>query len=248
MKNLYAIIGYPLSHSFSPGYFNDKFEHEQIAGSKYIALPLENIEELPKHFNAHPNLKGMNVTLPYKQTVMNYLDELSASAEAIGAVNTIQFKDGKRIGHNTDVIGFESSLKELLKDAKLEGLKALVLGVGGAAKAVYYVLNEMHIPFQRISRSRTKGDLAYSDIDENMMEEYSLIINTTPLGMSPNIDVAPNLPYSSLSPQHYLYDLVYNPEETLFLKHGKKQGAATMNGLNMLYLQAEAAWEIWQSN
>ncbi|MEM1327356.1 MAG: shikimate dehydrogenase [Bacteroidota bacterium] len=245
VKNLYALIGYPLSHTFSPPYFNEKFERESIADSHYIAMPLSTIEELPEQLDRYSNLKGMNVTLPYKQSVMAYLDEHSDGAQRIGAVNTIQFKDGKRIGHNTDAIGFESSLKELIQNVQQPLLRALVLGNGGAAQAVYYVLDKLNIPYQKVSRSRQKGDLIYSDINEGVILGHSLIINTTPLGMSPHINTAPDLPYHALHAGHYLYDLVYNPEETLFLQQGKKQGASIMNGLKMLYLQAEAAWKIW---
>jgi shikimate dehydrogenase len=245
VKHLYALIGYPLSHTFSPPYFNEKFEREGIANSHYIAMPISSIEELPTKWEQYPNLKGMNVTLPYKQSVIAYLDELSEGAQRIGAVNTIQFKDGKRIGHNTDAIGFEESLKELIGATKKPLLRALVLGNGGAAQAIFYVLEKLNIPYQKVSRSRQKGDLIYTDINEGVILGHSLIINTTPLGMSPHINTAPDLPYHALNAGHYLYDLVYNPEKTLFLQQGKKQGASIMNGLKMLYLQAEASWRIW---
>ncbi|MEN0046990.1 MAG: shikimate dehydrogenase [Bacteroidota bacterium] len=245
IEKLYAIIGYPLSHSFSPTYFTQKFERDGILNSAYIAMPIASIEELPAKLEAHPNLRGMNVTLPYKQQVMQYLDEIDEGAATIGAVNTIRFRDGKRKGFNTDAIGFEVSLKELLGEVKYSNLKALVLGSGGASKAVNYVLGKMGIEYQLVSRHAEKGDLTYEDITSKILKVHQLIINTTPLGMSPKVDTAPDLPYDALTAEHYLYDLVYNPEETLFLKNGKKQGAAIMNGLKMLYLQAEAAWEIW---
>ena len=245
IKNLYAIIGYPLSHSFSPTYFTQKFERENIPSSAYIAMPIASIKELPAKLEANPNLRGMNVTIPYKQEVMQYLDELDEGAAIIGAVNTIRFRDGKRKGFNTDAIGFEVSLKELLGTIDYSSLKALVLGSGGASKAVNYVLEKMRIKYQLVSRHAEKGDLTYEDITSEVIKKHQLIINTTPLGMSPKVDTAPDLPYDALGSEHYLYDLVYNPEETLFVKNGKKQGASTMNGLKMLYLQAEAAWEIW---
>ncbi|MEL6719798.1 MAG: shikimate dehydrogenase [Bacteroidota bacterium] len=246
IENLYALIGYPLSHSFSPTYFTEKFEREHIPSSAYIAMPIESITELPEKLSTHSNLQGMNVTIPYKQQVMQYLDEIDEGASVIGAVNTIRFRDGRLKGFNTDAMGFELSLKELLGSVDYASLKALVLGSGGAAKAVNYVLWEMGIEYLLVSRNPEKGDIIYQDITPAILEEYHLIVNTTPLGMSPNIDTAPDLPYEALTAKHYLYDLVYNPEETLFLKFGKKQGASTMNGLKMLYLQAEAAWKIWQ--
>lgn len=245
IENLYALIGYPLSHTFSPTYFTQKFEREGIPNSSYIAMPIASIEELPAQLEANPNLRGMNVTIPYKQKVMQYLDEIEEGAAAIGAVNTIRFRGGKRKGFNTDVTGFEVSLKELLGKIEYSNLKALVLGSGGASKAVNYVLGKMGIEYQLVSRHIEKGDLTYSDITPQTLQEHHLIVNTTPLGMSPKVDTAPDLPYDALTSEHYLYDLVYNPEETLFLRNGKKQGASIMNGLNMLYLQAEASWEIW---
>ncbi|MEM9885189.1 MAG: shikimate dehydrogenase [Bacteroidota bacterium] len=247
INNLYAIIGYPLSHSFSPKYFNTKFENEQIPSSAYIALPIENIDLLPKKLAAHPNLRGMNVTLPYKQEVFKYLDEIDEGATAIGAVNTIKISEGKLKGYNTDAIGFEISLKALLGEIDYSQINALVLGSGGAAKAVNYVLNRMGITYQVVSRSKGKADLTYEDITARMLQKHQLIVNTTPLGMTPKVDTAPKLPYEAMDAQHYLYDLVYNPAETLFLKKGKNQGAAIKNGLEMLHLQAEAAWEIWNA-
>jgi len=245
IENLYAIIGYPLSHSFSPTYFTQKFEREGISNSAYIAMPIANIEKLPEKIAANPNLRGMNVTLPYKQQVMQYLDEIDEGAATIGAVNTIRFREGKLKGFNTDAIGFEISLKELLGNMDYSNLKALVLGSGGASKAVGYVLEKMEIDYLLVSRNTEKGDLTYEDIKPQLLNEYHLVINTTPVGMSPKTNTAPQIPYDALHSKHYLYDLVYNPKETLFLKNGKNQGASTMNGLKMLYLQAEAAWGIW---
>ncbi|MEM9848263.1 MAG: shikimate dehydrogenase [Bacteroidota bacterium] len=245
VKNLYAIIGYPLSHSFSPKYFTTKFEREQIPDSAYIALPIENIHQLPNLLQTYPNLRGLNVTLPYKQAVFEYLDEVDEGAATIGAVNTINIRDGQLKGYNTDAIGFEVSLKELLGGAANTQIKALVLGSGGAAKAVNYVLGQMGIAYQVVSRTAEKGDLTYEKITPDALQAHTLIVNTTPLGMHPNVNFAPNLPYEALRQEHFLYDLVYNPSETLFLKNGKDRGAAIMNGLKMLHLQAEAAWEIW---
>jgi len=200
------------------------------------------MDELPDKLKIYTNLKGLNVTIPYKQDVIRYLDEVDKSASSIGAVNTVKIKDNRLIGYNTDTIGFEVSLKELINH---NPLNALVLGSGGASKAVSYVLNKMNIPYKLVSRHKTKGDLTYQDLDANTFSQYRLIINTTPLGMSPKINYAPDLPYELIDGTYYLYDLIYNPVETLFIKNGKKRGASTMNGLKMLYLQAEAAWKIW---
>lgn len=243
IDNLYALIGYPLSHSFSPKYFTNKFRKEDIRNSQYIAMPIQTIDELPKKLQQYTNLKGLNVTIPYKQQVIKYLDDIDESAASIGAVNTVKIIDGRLIGYNTDTIGFEISLKELIDNNY--SIKALILGSGGASKAVSYVLKNMDIPYKLVSRSKTKGDLTYQDLNTNMFSQYQLIINTTPLGMSPKINIAPQLPYEIINESYYLYDLIYNPEETLFIKNGKKRGASTMNGLKMLYLQAEAAWDIW---
>lgn len=247
MTKLYGLIGYPLSHSFSKGYFAQKFEQEQIENVRYENFPIEKMEKLPSLFKSQPNLLGLNVTIPYKKAVIPYLDELSDSAAAIGAVNTIKVADGKRFGFNTDEIGFRKSLLELLATYpnEIHELNALVLGTGGAAKAIIYVLDQLNIQYKIVSRSSNKGDLTYEQVKESTLKNHLLIINTTPLGMYPNIDAAPILPYAALSNQHFLYDLVYNPRETLFLKYGRAQEAKVMNGLKMLHLQAEASWKIW---
>ncbi|MCB0586144.1 MAG: shikimate dehydrogenase [Phaeodactylibacter sp.] len=247
--HLYGLIGYPLSHSFSKRYFNEKFHREQKEGYYYELFPLKQISELPGLLNAHPNLQGLNVTIPYKQQVMDYLDELDAGAAAAGAVNTIKVADGRLTGFNTDVYGFEWSLRQFLGGSGVEvaGLKALVLGTGGAAKAVVYVLEKMGIGFQVVSRSKKPQGLIYRELDETLMEEHRLIINTTPLGMSPQVAACPEIPYQYISRHHLLYDLVYNPEETAFMARGRQRGAVAQNGLQMLYLQAEKAWEIWNS-
>ena len=236
----FGLIGYPITHSFSPGYFSKKFESEGIHDARYDLYPLERIEQ----FDELRNLKGLNVTIPYKESVIPFLDELSREAAEIGAVNTIKFDQGKKKGYNTDIYGFEHSLLPLMKDKKIE--QALVLGTGGAAKAVWFVLDKLNIPFRKVSR--TKGDITYEQIDGRDIEASHLIVNTTPLGMSPNEDRYPSLPYESISSEHILYDLIYNPEKTLFLRKGGALGAITKNGLEMLQLQADKAWQIWNSN
>jgi len=242
-----GLIGYPLSHSFSKKYFGKKFEKENIAGYHYELFPISSIEELPKLIESQPNLLGLNITIPYKQVALPYLDTISEEAKKVGAVNTIKFATGQLKGYNTDVYGFEISLRKLLATATIpfQEMNGLVLGTGGAAKAVVYVLEKLGITPQLVSRSAKAGQITYDDIDAKCMAEHQVIVNTTPLGMSPKIDAAPDLPYEHLSDQHFLYDLVYNPEVTKFLQMGLNHHAQIMNGLEMLYLQAEKSWSIW---
>lgn len=236
---LFGLIGFPLSHSFSKGFFTEKFSREQIPCCTYENFPIPDISAFPALWEENPALEGLNVTIPYKQAVIPYLDELSDAAKAIGAVNCIR-REGKRlVGHNTDVLGFGRSLKPLLK---AHHTQALVLGTGGAALAVKYVLKDFNIAFSEISRS---GPLTYEAVTPGMMASHTLIVNTTPLGMYPNVDAAPPLPYEVAGPEHLFYDLVYNPPETLFMQKGMAQGAVAKNGHEMLILQAEASWEIW---
>jgi len=246
-KRQFTLIGYPLSHSFSEKYFTQKFEREKIPNHTYSLSPLTSIEEFPKLIAANPNLVGLNVTIPYKEQVIPYLDEISEEAQAIGAVNTIKVEHGKLKGYNTDVYGFETSLLNFLQkeNKKITVENALVLGTGGAAKAVVFILKKLGIDPILVSRRQKSGDLTYSDLDTPIFEECRLIVNTTPLGMLPNLDSFPDLPYNRLNKNFFLYDLVYNPEKTVFLKRGESQKAAIMNGLEMLHLQAEKSWEIW---
>ena len=243
MKQL-GLIGYPLEHSFSKKYFTEKFKREGLPDWSYELYPIENISDL-KFLIANPNLKGLNVTIPHKQAILPYLNGMDETAKAIGAVNTIKISrtenEVRLIGYNTDCMGFEQSLLPLLKHYHK---KALVLGTGGAAKAVRYVLNKLGIEYKTVSSSN-KGNLSYNDLNENIITDHHVIINTTPLGMYPHVNSCPDLPYSALSHQHLLYDLVYNPLETVFLTKGKQYGAATKNGLEMLQLQADAAWSIF---
>ncbi len=245
-SKLYGLIGFPLSHSFSQKYFTEKFEKEKIQNGAYKNFPLEKIEDFPQLLKAHPNLSGINVTIPYKEKVIPYLDELSPAAKEIGAVNTIKFKDGKLIGFNTDVIGFENSLQELISKSNTNPTAALILGTGGAAKAIAYVLAKNQIKFDYVSRKKGAHKLTYEELDRPKMDSIQLIVNTTPLGTYPITHRCPPISYNQLTDKHLLFDLVYNPEKTVFLKMGESQKCATQNGYQMLVLQAEASYEIWQ--
>lgn len=239
---LFGLIGYPLSHSFSKRYFTQKFESEKI-DAQYENYPLKAIEEFPALIKNY-NLSGINVTIPYKQDVIPYLDSMSEEAKKIGAVNTIQIRDGKLKGNNTDCYGFEQSLLPFLKPSHKH---ALVLGTGGASKAVVFVLDKLGIEWKYVSRTKFSNVLTYKEINAEIVKSHPLIINTTPLGMYPNVEECPEIDYDAIGENHLLYDLVYNPEETLFLQKGKSKGATIKNGLEMLHLQAEKAWEIWNS-
>jgi shikimate dehydrogenase len=247
---LFGLIGFPLSHSFSKKYFSQKFSALQLDSHHYELFPIEKVEESLSLFRKYPRLKGLNVTIPYKEQVIPLLDELSEGAAAVGAVNTIKNEQGRLLGFNTDVIGFERSLIEFLDQhqRKAAQLSALVLGTGGAAKAVAFVLSRLSIPFQYVSRKKTANNLGYEDITPNVLTRHHLIINTTPLGMAPNTAACPRLPYASLGSKHLLFDLIYNPDITTFMQSGIAQGAQVINGLDMLHYQAEAAWDIWQQN
>lgn len=246
IKNIkkYGLIGKELSHSFSPKYFKEKFEKENISNCQYLAFELDKIEDFKILLEKNLNLRGLNVTIPYKETILPFLDELSSEAKEIGAVNTIQFYTNKLIGHNTDFIGFENSLVPLLKK---HHKKALVLGTGGASKAVQFVLNKLSFPFTLISRRKEYNTLIYNELNNKIIQENTLIINTTPIGMQALEGEIPNIPLEAISNQHLVYDLIYNPTKTLLLKQAEKQGATIKNGLEMLQLQAEASWEIWNS-
>lgn len=240
----FGLIGRHLQHSFSPAYFANKFEQEAISDCVYKLFPLAQIKDFKGLLQKNLNLAGLNVTIPYKQAIIPFLDALSPQAAQIGAVNTIQFMEGKLIGHNTDVYGFQTSLEQKLRPTPFDS-KALILGTGGASKAVAYALENMGIAYQYVSRKKTLHALCYELISPELLQEYLIIINTTPLGMSPNIETCPLLPYTEIGSKHILFDLVYNPRQTLFLKKGLEQGAQTINGLEMLHLQAEKAWNIW---
>lgn len=248
---LFGLLGYPLGHSFSRAFFQEKFAREGI-DADYLNFELPSIEQVPQLLAEHPNLCGFNVTIPYKQAVIPYLDELSDEAQAIGAVNVIRctMNEGRWTlkGYNSDIIGFMDSIRPLLQP---HHKKALVLGTGGASKAICRGLDKLGIEWRYVSRrpSLTGGDgggsFSYSDITPALLADYTVIVNCTPLGMFPNVDAAPTIPYAALSPRHLLYDLVYNPEVTMFMREGRRFGATVKNGLEMLHRQALASWKFW---
>lgn len=248
MKRQYGLVGFPLGHSFSEKYFMEKFEREGI-DAKYSLFPIKDILSLPSLLSNEENLKGLNVTIPYKESVMTLLDEVSEDAREIGAVNVIKVsnKNGKNFlkGFNSDYVGFAESLRPLLR----EDIKnALVLGTGGASKAVSYALRGLGIIPTLVSRHPKVGELSYDDLNPEIMSKNLLIVNTTPLGMYPNVDSCAPIPYHLLTPLHVCYDLVYNPEVTEFMHRAEERGATVKNGLEMLYRQAERAWEIWNQS
>lgn len=244
----YGLIGYPLGHSFSIGYFNEKFQNECIDAT-YENFEIPSIENLTEILDSNPELKGLNVTIPYKEKVISYLDSISPEARAIGAVNVIKVthKGNKTElkGYNSDVIGFTQSIEPLLERYHK---KSLVLGTGGASKAIIFSLKSLGIETLTVSRFERHGCVRYEDITPEMIKEYNVIVNCTPCGMYPQTDDCPNLPYEAMDSHTLLYDLIYNPDETLFLKKGKAQGATVKNGLEMLLLQAFASWNFWNSD
>jgi len=250
----YGLIGYPLGHSFSQRFFSEKFAREGIADAQYDLFPLPQIGLLPQLLQAHPDLVGLNVTIPHKETVVGYLHDLDETARAVGAVNTIRIRNGRLTGFNTDTVGFRLSLLSWLAERGLavaDVRRALVLGTGGAAKAVGFVLEKLAIDFVCVSRSPkrqtpSRAVVSYDDLQGFSPDDFTLIVNATPAGTHPDADVCPPVPFAALDARHLVYDLVYNPAETLLLRRAKNQGAAVKNGLEMLQLQAEAAWEIWQ--
>jgi shikimate dehydrogenase len=244
---LYGLIGFPLGHSFSKKYFTEKFQLEGLTDCNYEAFPLPSIKDLPSVISSNPFLKGLNGTIPYKQDVLDYASELSDVVKKIGAANTLKIKGNNIIAYNTDVIGFE---KSFIKKLQPSHKKAIVLGTGGASKAVKYVLKKLGIDFLNVSRNTTRelGFLHYNEVDENVINEYPVIINCTPVGTYPDIKESPQLPYSFISEKHYLFDVVYNPEKSLFLTKGEERGAVIQNGYEMLVIQAEESWKIWNED
>lgn len=243
----YGLIGYPLKHSFSIGYFNEKFEAENI-DAQYVNFEIPDIRDFMEVIEENPNLCGLNVTIPYKEQVIPYLDELDKDTAKIGAVNVIKIirlpkGKVKLVGYNSDIVGFTQSIEPLLQP---HHTKALILGTGGASKAVFHGLDSLGIKATFVSRTKKSDDiLTYRELTPEIMQEHTVIVNTTPLGMYPKVDFCPDIPYEQLTPNHLLYDLLYNPNETLFMKKGKEKGAVVKNGLEMLLLQAFASWEIW---
>jgi shikimate dehydrogenase len=243
-QKIYGLLGKKLSHSFSKNYFTDKFIAEKIENCFYQNFEIKKVEEFIQIIASIKNIYGLNVTIPYKESILPFLDELSDNARQIGAVNTIKFENGKTIGHNTDVIGFEKSLLPLLKKHHHQ---ALILGTGGAAKAVEFVLKKLKISYQYVSRNKTKNTFSYEDLTKEILDKHTVIINTTPLGMHPDVDTYPNIPFEFLNESHLVYDLIYNPAETRLMALAKERGATVKNGLEMLQIQAEESWKIWNS-
>lgn len=246
---LFGILGFPLGHSFSKGYFTEKFEKLGISNShKYEKFEVQNIASINEILAENPDIVGFNVTIPHKKNVIEFLQSLDGSAQKVGAVNVIKkMEDGTLKGFNSDYYGFKNSLEDWFKAAGNVPNKALVLGNGGAAQAVKAALNDLNIGFLTVTRKANEGDLQYEQLTEAIMANHELIINTTPQGTFPKVDEKPQIPYEMLSEKHFLYDLVYNPAETAFMHAGAQKGAYTHNGLAMLHLQAEKAWEIWNS-
>jgi shikimate dehydrogenase len=238
----YGLIGYPLSHSFSQRYFTEKFAKESIEGVVYENYSIAQIDQLKNILEQQHDLCGFNVTIPYKKEVLAFLSSASPVVEEMGACNCVKIENGRLVGHNTDVVGFEQSLLPYLK---AHHQRALVLGTGGAAAAVAYVFRQREIPFQYVSRTKSATSLAYDDLDEDLMRNHTLVINTTPLGMSPLVDQYPPIPFQWINEQHHCFDLIYNPAETLFLQKAKAAGASIQNGAEMLVIQAEESWRIW---
>lgn len=244
---LYGLIGYPLGHSFSQHYFNQKFDAEGIS-ARYVNFEIPDIGDFMEVVAENPNLGGLNVTIPYKEQVIPYLDELDADAAAIGAVNVIRItRDRGRLkfkGYNSDVIGFSDSIRPMLTAGRN---KALILGTGGAAKAVAHGLRGLGVEPVYVSRTPRPGVITYADLNSDVMASHKIIVNTTPLGMYPHVDEAPDIPYDCLTPEHLCYDLLYNPDVTMFMKRSRQHGAEVKNGLEMLLLQAFVSWNIWNS-
>lgn len=245
-RKIYGLIGFPLTHSFSKTYFNNKFESENI-NAEYLNFEIPDIGDLMEVVAEYPDLCGLNVTIPYKEQVIPYMDEMDADAAAIGAVNVIKFirskgDDLRFKGYNSDIVGFCDSIRPLLTPYRD---KALVLGTGGASKAVVRGLQNLGVESQLVSRNKKEGVITYGEIDAEIMATYKIIVNTTPLGMYPHVDECPDIPYGLLTPQHLCYDLLYNPDVTLFMKRAREMGAEVKNGLEMLLLQAFESWRIW---
>jgi shikimate dehydrogenase len=252
---LFGLIGFPLGHSFSKKYFTEKFKREGITDAEFELYPISKIDLLPSLLESHPRIEGLSVTIPYKEAVFPYLNDLDETARDAGAVNCVRIRGGKRTGFNTDLFGFRESLRkalpQFLSDKPGIEPQALILGTGGASKAVSAALRHLHIPHRFVSRTPDNAnELSYAGLlhDPALRSlQPMILINTTPLGTSPNTETCPDLPYELLGPQHFVYDLVYNPAETLLLRRSAQNGCTTMNGLEMLHLQAEKAWEIWQA-
>ncbi|WP_185849123.1 shikimate dehydrogenase family protein [Blattabacterium cuenoti] len=244
---IYGLIGRDIKYSFSKRFFIEKFKNESIINVNYEIFDIPRIENVLFVFQ-NPYLKGCNVTIPYKTSIIPFLTKIMPKAKSIGSVNVVKIHNKCRTGFNTDVLGFEYSFKKDLNQFENKrNLKALILGTGGVSKTISFVLEKLQISYQYVSRKRKKSFLVYEDINQNLLKEYKIIINCTPVGTYPNINSCPSLPYQYISSEHYFYDLVYNPNKTLFLKKAEKKGALIKNGLEMLYIQAEESWNIWKN-
>jgi shikimate dehydrogenase len=243
IKKQYGLLGRNINYSFSKGYFTEKFDNEHFAGCTYENFDIQDISAFPEIIKTNPDLKGLNVTIPYKETVMPFLDKLSKKASLIGAVNTIKItKKGKLKGYNTDYYGFKKSLEPLLQP---HHKKALILGTGGASKGVAFALDELDILYTFVSREAKENAISYNLINATTFDNFQIIINSSPVGTSPNTEASPAIPYEFFTEKHIAFDLIYNPAETQFLKNAKARGAIIKNGLDMLIFQAEKAWEVW---
>ena len=247
MEKVFGLIGLTVSHSFSKSYFDEKFFREGLRDHHYELFPLNKIEEIEDLIANTKGLSGLNVTIPYKEAVMQYLDEVDPAAKNIGAVNVIKIKNGKRKGFNTDMDAFYETIEKWLPQDTT--FNALILGTGGSSKSVREALVKLKIPFKVVSRDGAKGDYTYSDMEKRpeILRQSNLVINTTPLGMHPNTNTMPPIDYERLTPAHYVYDLIYNPARTMFLQKAEMRGATVKNGLEMLHMQAEKSWAIWNN-
>jgi len=245
-SKLFGLLGRDISYSFSRGYFTKKFSALNLEHHSYVNFDIPKIEDFPSIIENNESIKGINVTIPYKEEVMAYLDKIDKTAKEIGAVNTIKItKRGNLKGYNSDVVGFEKSIVPLLEK---HHKKALILGTGGASKAIAYALKLNNIKYKFVSRNpKTKKQISYKDLSQEIMQDYTIIVNSTPLGTSPDVDKCPAIPYQFITSKHLLYDLIYNPEVSKFLANGKANGAKIKNGYEMLELQAEESWRIWNS-
>jgi shikimate dehydrogenase len=247
MDKIFGLIGQTVSHSFSKSYFDEKFFREGLRDHHYELFPLKDIEEIENLIQNTKGLAGLNVTIPYKEQVMDYLDEVDPAAKKIGAVNVIKIKNGKRKGYNTDMDAFYETIEKWLPKDKT--FNALILGTGGSSKSVQEALIKLKIPFKLVSRDGSKGNYTYKDLEKNpqIITKSNLIINTTPLGMHPNTNTMPPIDYELLTADHYVYDLIYNPARTMFLQKAEMRGATAKNGLEMLHVQADKSWGIWNN-
>ena len=240
----YGLLGKTLKHSFSKAYFTDKFNALGITDCKYENFELASIDELPELLRDNPSIKGLNVTIPYKEDVLPFLNEKNDIVKEVNACNCIKISEGKLSGYNTDVVGFQQSLEQVLESHHTH---ALILGTGGSSKAVQYALKILGIRYQNVSRTKSTMSITYDELNEDILNSHQLIINTSPVGMFPNVERTPPIPFEFVSPKHLLFDLIYNPAKTLFLKKGEEKGAKIANGMEMLVLQAEESWKIWNS-